>query len=586
MTVSSDIGRELLRDWQDLESAKLSPGERQKLRAALYRKYNMTRGTFYNTLHKLGWQSDRKPRRDKGRSAWPDETWKLMSKMMLESKRNSKGMIMTGKTTLDIMQENGVIPPDEQPSYSTAMNHLRRLNLSPRQMMGELDGRSAYNEMRTPYPNYMHQFDITNCVMYYFEDGTVQYTNMIELYKPSHMKKVVERKTNIRRFVLIDHYSGAFFVKYYETPGENTETIIEFLWEAWRDKGHEKYPFCGVPEILYTDPGPGNKSKILENLCFNLGVIINPHLPHNPRAKGAVEGQMKIWENSFESRMRIQSPKNIDELNDYRWDFLIRANGDTYFKHSRHGQTRSRFWFDHQPEVLRKVPERDLFLAMAHTTPKPRTVDGRGCISFSPVWARDKKQFKDFRILGGAGINPSDLKGKKVMVQASPFEYPILKIFINQGAATEAVLKAEPVERDLAGFAITAPMFMQADDENVKRIRHSKTQNAMRALEEIEVPQMTAFGYHAEKVTDNFMVPQGEVIGGGEPAEPLRERTASRFQVISALEKAGLISPMPNDIDREFIEMIMQEREQIPVTELERIIEFELRKKFNAQGGR
>jgi len=576
-SLDPEIGKELVREWRALDS--LPPTERRQARRVIQNRYGLTTGTLYRTLHTNGWNSGRNERIDKGLTVWGEETKKLVAKILLETKRKDRRMIGNVGGIVDILEANGIIKPEEKVTPTTVRRYLRMMGLSKEQMMSELDGRAVFNHMRSTHPNHVHQFDITNCVKYYFEDGGIRNTNVIELYKIKNMKQVADRKVNILRFVLVDHFSGAFYVKYFETPGERAEDIVQFLWDAWREKKHPKYPFCGTPDILYMDAGPGNKSGLVKNLCRNLDIKPEWHEPGEPRAKGCVERMMRTWEESFESHLIIQQPTNIDELNEAALDYCIGYNGTR--KHTRHGETRSRLWFFHQPEEIRKVPEWEVFSSFAHFTPVRRQVRGDGWIMFRPPWAKNQP-WHEFRILRGNNIVPADLKGKTVHVQFSPWEYPKLDIIVNYETENEFHLLAEPVEKDIAGFAVSSPVFGQEDDEQVKRQYHSQSQNAMKELKEVEIPDMRAYGYHADMVRDNFIVPQGEVIGGKESGESVGE-----FGVKRMLRDAGVISHSLTEFENQHIkEELLKGRDQVPVSEVEAFIEAERRRKINFGGGK
>lgn len=87
------------------------------------------------------------------------------------------------------------------------------------------------------------------------------------------------------RYLATDHYSGAFFLRYYLAPGENTETITQFLLEAFceRDTGELMY---GVPQILIWDAGSANIAHQTRHMLDMLEVKHIAHTPGRPWAKG------------------------------------------------------------------------------------------------------------------------------------------------------------------------------------------------------------------------------------------------------------------------------------------------------------
>ena len=166
--ITKEIGQELVVKKLAVEAIQDSKARKAALRQ-LKSEYGWSDEIFYKILHQYGWKSARKERVDKGLKVWGKDKVEFMAKCLLESKRKDKHMIVPIETVLDIMVENGLITPEERISPATAARYLRESGLSKRQMMGELDGRSVHNTMRSLYPNHLHQFDITNCVQYFFE---------------------------------------------------------------------------------------------------------------------------------------------------------------------------------------------------------------------------------------------------------------------------------------------------------------------------------------------------------------------------------------------------------------------------------
>ena len=63
------------------------------------------------------------------------------------------------------------------------------------------------------------------------------------------------------------------------------------------------------------DKGSANTSKAISNALKGLNVETYAHEVGAPRTKGAVENANFIIQQAFESRLRSQPVKNIDELN-------------------------------------------------------------------------------------------------------------------------------------------------------------------------------------------------------------------------------------------------------------------------------
>lgn len=572
MPLPIDIQREIVSRAQAGESA-----------GALMDEYDLSRHQYYSTLAANGWKSGRKQRYDRGARKWPEELVEYLARRLLVTKRKDRHMIGTIKVEMDIMQANGIISQDQVVSPGTAARWLREAKLSKRQMMGELDGRSVHNAMRSKYGNHVHQFDISICTQYYFGDRGIRDSNVIEMYKIENMKAEVARKNKILRYVITDHYSNAFYVRYYYSPGENTADVIDFLWRSWSLKDADNYPFCGTPEILYMDQGPANKAGVVKQLLRNLGIDYRYHDPGNARATGSVEGMQGFWERNFESRLATEPAKDIDDLNHKAGLACIGINGNAGYRVRRHGQTRSRFWFEHHQTPLRLVPEWEIFSQFAMTEPEKRIVKANGVVLYSTKYG----QYSEFRLIGRDGIVPADLKGETVHVQYSPYEYPMLEVIWKLGTAEEKRFRAEPVEKDVAGFALSSPVFGQADTEMVKRNRQSQTQRAMKEIAEIKVPeQIRAFDHMAEDVPDTFILQPGETVGGDHAVEMTSDKQLGIFAIKQMLNDAGLVFNFNGPEARNLVEILMAGRDFVPAAEVDKFIQAEKQTRFKkGQGG-
>jgi hypothetical protein len=117
--------------------------------------------------------------------------------------------------------------------------------------------------------------------------------------KPQYFKLI---KKVLLRYVMTDHTSGTIYLRYYYVRGEDTHTLVDFVWNAWAPKPDPGgFPFQGVPEILMTDPGAANISAAFRGLMKNLKVNLIVHAPGAARAKGSVETAHAFVERYFES---------------------------------------------------------------------------------------------------------------------------------------------------------------------------------------------------------------------------------------------------------------------------------------------
>ena len=179
-----------------------------------------------------------------------------------------------------------------------------------------------------------------------------------------------------------DPTSGCLRVRYYQTDGESAQVSLDFLyWAMMRDERPELMPMAGVPEVLVLDNGPGNRSAAMLNACQELGIEHRTHLPHHAWAKGGVERSMDIWQDVFESELRIWPAKTLDDLNARATQSLYQFC--TTRIHRRHKMTRSAFYAKFCPaEGLIMPPPYERYIEAATCARTERTVSGDGLISY------------------------------------------------------------------------------------------------------------------------------------------------------------------------------------------------------------
>ena len=74
-----------------------------------------------------------------------------------------------------------------------------------------------------------------------------------------------------------------------------------------------------------------------------LGVRLN--VCEGARSKGQVERFHGVWEEQFESGMRMQTPESVEQLNGWALDYAIKLCA--LKPHTRHGAARSEKWAWH-----------------------------------------------------------------------------------------------------------------------------------------------------------------------------------------------------------------------------------------------
>jgi hypothetical protein len=370
--------------------------------------------------------------------------------------------------------------------------------------------------------------DVTNCVQYFFDDKGIGHRDMkkeFNIKKPDAFRTIKKR---LMRYAVIDHFSGAFFVKYFYASGEKSSDMAEFLIEAWgartpaRKARLNTYPFRGVPDLLICDRGSALMGSITRSLIEPLGIDHRPHLPGNPRAKGSVEGLMWIWEQNFESRLSVQPAPDLDTLNEWALDYLVRFNAEK--KHSRHGSPRSQKWLEIPADHLRLLPSDQVCRELLSTRPEERTVRGNLCISYLG---------SEFRV-----SNP-DLEGKKVTVTINPYRWASERRSVDVSWADRfgdtQKLEAFEVMRDPSSGFRLGPKTAVIGEE-YSRHQDTSTQRTIKELPDPRDLDISAFGDHADRVS-----PLVHIQPAGKPIdiEPDRPEISETQALLMIREKLG-----------------------------------------------
>ena len=369
----------------------LSDDERTNEVKRLAKYYNCSISTIWRKANKAGIRV-RKERSNKGETAVDEWILEHAAALINKSRRKNDKFTFDIKEIYKHMQEDLGIVIDV--SYPRFCELLRERGLT----VSEFKKATPHVQVISEYPNQLHQFDVSICLQWYFDDkkGELEEnTDLKRKYYSNKIEQTVEKelrgKKKLHRYVLVDHTSGAFFFWYYNALGENSIDGADFLFKAWSSKKelvstitkeeyNGIYQFQGLPKILYTDQGAILKRKALKNLMESLNIQVEFHQSGNPRAKGMVEGLMNIIEKGFESRLKIYGIKNIDELNAYALKWCVERNLLKGFRGAK--VSRIELWRKIKPEQFIKCPAYDIWAALIQEDPVKRKVDGNGNISY------------------------------------------------------------------------------------------------------------------------------------------------------------------------------------------------------------
>ncbi len=423
--------------------------------------------TVYRWAKLHGWESGRAPRRDRGESKLTDDMAYMAADIIKKTERKNGKICRTSKGAISMMERNGYLEPGAI-SESLMNAHLRKLGVSKR----NLSTPTPHMPMRSLHPNHVHQVDVSVCIQWYDrKDGKMGYRVVSSHYYKNKIKnfKALVGKKVLHRYALTDHCTGLIWVWYYNSTGETTADLIDFLYRCWTPKQDAGYaPFCGVPEILMTDRGAAIKSNAAQQLLANLGVEWSRSDKKNPRRQGQVECAHNIIETNFESDLFEQKAWDSDEMNVWvdRWARKFNASE----KHTRHGHTRMSLWSTHVRDHLRLPPaDFETFKLCGLSAPETRRVQKDRYITFDG---------RPYMINHGAY-----LAGDSIEVRFSPWDFP--RIIVANKTRNADTLYLDPIAQDDYGFDASANVIgaRDADGALIIKSRH-------RTMTQAAVPEM------------------------------------------------------------------------------------------------
>ncbi len=393
---------------------------------------NLSVASIWRKANKAGFRI-RKERSDKNKTVISDDVINYIASRVLISRRRNKQFTNSIKKAYeDYEKEHGKIDA----GYERVCAILRQRGLDKE----SLNLPTPALKLFSLHPNHVHLFDVTNCHQWHLKNNGG--LKEVDIEKMMYANKIVKFAKSIKkellRFVLIDHKSGAFFFWYYYSSGEKASDGLDFFSRAWGDKKelikntlgiseyNGKYQFQGLPRLLYSDKGSILKNKAMLNMMACLGVEVQTHEAGNPRAKGAVEGLMRIIGYDFESDLKTKNIQGLEALNAFALNWCIERNARPEF---RNGEIpRIDFWRKIKASELILSPDYEVFKKLYHKPEVTRVCTVQGIINFE-----------------GRKYHCPDTNayGKTVLIKVNALEYPAIDIHFNG-----YVYKSEPLEVD------------------------------------------------------------------------------------------------------------------------------------------
>ncbi|MDO6525782.1 hypothetical protein Q4519_08800 [Motilimonas sp. 1_MG-2023] len=406
---------------------------------------NLATSSIYEKLGQIGWQSSRKPRSDKGVSKIDEASAAWVSNLILQSERQNNKSLMSVEDAIDIAFANGKL--SEKCSAKTMLRKMEDFGVHPKQ----IKARPVTRTMSSRHPNHVWQFDVSLCVLYYLKknDG-LQVMEESEFYKnkPQNIENI--KNDRVLRYLVTDHYSGAFHLSYIMSPGETVEAITQFLIEAFTKRSDAEL-LHGIPYMLIWDAGSANQATVTKSILDKLDIQHEAHTPGKPWAKGQVESMHNVIEKKFESRLAFMAVNNVDELNKMatQWSVGFQSNAI----HTRHKKTRYGLWQTISPEQLRIAPDMSVIQSFAQTRRVERTVKANDLsITFVPKKGLGSMTYSLHHL---SNVHA----GGKVFVSVNLYRCPAIDVEVADEHGELHSYVVEPTEKDEAGFPVNAPVY-------------------------------------------------------------------------------------------------------------------------------
>lgn len=419
-------------------------GEKTQLVQDVANTLGISTTLVYEKLEMVGYKTNRKTRSDRGNTHVDLRDARLICNMMHSSRRKNEKRLMSCELAIEIAYSNGQIK--QAYNSTTVLRVAREHGFHPDQLAAP----TPHITMRSLHPNHVWQVDASIGVLFYLPEGGVEFFDETKHYKnkPENMDKV--RNHLCIRYAVVDHYSGAFYHKYYAASGENQEIFFDVLVNAFTQR--EREDFYGIPQMLVMDKGAANTSHLVTSFLDRMQIQHYAHKAGNPRAKGAGEKIQDIIERQFEGGLRyLKKPiADVNELNKLAIDWRIYFN-DTAI-HTRTKKSRYEVWRAIAEDQLIFAPPMKTMQAILTSKPVQRKVNGDLTITYKG------RGFAEARTYSVEHI-PSVKVNDSVTVLLNPYRAPNIDIEVTDYKGDVTYYECIPLEKDDVGFYAGAPVF-------------------------------------------------------------------------------------------------------------------------------
>lgn len=499
----------------------------------------------YRELRKVGWESGRKPRADKGTTAQCEDSLTELSAML------RLGVRKNGKATMHVPNARSLLATNGRP-FKVGNARLNTLLRERHMDLASQKQDRPWQALRSLHPNHVHLTDPSLCILYYDRNGKQRMRRDDQIYKNKPGNVASFERQKLWRYVLVDHYSGAIILRYYAAAGETQANMYDYLLYCWRQR--DGRVFHGVPDILYWDKGSANTAGAIQNALNALEVESIDHAVGNPRAKGAVEKANDLVECLFESRLQYEPVHGVDELNvaAEAWYNAFNADAIPHYdarlkrRYMREPKARYALWQVIRRENLRILPSEKVCRYLLSAEPVFRTVNADMTVSFKHP---NTQQREWYDLTGLPGVHP------KAKVRVSPLIYGDNEIVVTttdyRDEEHRQVVPA--IQRDeFAGFRAGGAIIGQ----EMKSKPDTPVETAGKAADRAAFPDRT--DEEIAKARDNNEAP----FGGLDAHSHLHDVEAPAF-----MERPGSEMTVPDRVD--FIEKPLTHIEACKLLRLE-----------------
>jgi hypothetical protein len=479
--------------------SRTDPGNRPEIIEQYVKMTGKTPTHLYRVARKHGFATGRTPRKDRGirRSGITDKQVKFVAGLVHTTSREVKGPIMPVERALEIAVDSGYIEAG-QISPAGMRGILRQEKVNP----ASLKAADPHTRMRSLHPNHTHVFDVSVCIQYYLKGKKgLQIMDERDFYK-NKLHNFAKIKTRLLRYVIVDHFSGMFYFRYFDTTGETQNNLYEFLIEAWHGRDDDRFPFRGVPFNVLMDSGAANGSHAVVSFLSRLDVNVPEGRPYNSARQGSVEVTHNYIERWFESGLRLQPAHELETLNAWALDSCINLNANRV--HTRHGMPRTQCWLMIKQEQLRELPAPEILSELYSYTDEnfTRTVNRDYTISYKG---------EIYNLKHVPGVVPG---ASQVRIIIKPYEPGKICAVYN-----ETVYEVEPVRTlpyaggvFLENAAIIGQEYRSKPESVVQQAKKEIENMAYgedRQKDQVPFAGLRVFGHQAEKVDLTYIARKG-----------------------------------------------------------------------------